>query len=168
MVKLGPQMIHWRCRAAQLDPRALYNPATIEEPKPKEKYESFMSGRICTGTGPEYDGCRFGGWGWCTRAELHQWRVDVCVAYRRSKVSWGRRLTRITTRTGTGRRRHTWCWGNPDTMAEEDILMVTETDVDPTGQAWASLLPRVRRSFRRITKNRRSTVTDSDQKPEFE
>ena len=39
---------------------------------------------------------------------------------------------------------------NPDTTVEEDILMATETDDDPTGQTWASLLPRAR-SFRRIT-----------------
>ena len=34
MVELGPQMIHRHYRAALLDPRALYNPATTK-PTPK-------------------------------------------------------------------------------------------------------------------------------------
>ena len=71
MVEIGSQMIHWHCRAAQLNPCALYNPETTEELPPKRKYESFTYGRICTATGPEYDGCRVGGWVWCTRAELN-------------------------------------------------------------------------------------------------
>lgn len=72
MIELGPQMTYWHCRAAQLDPRTPYNPATTKEPTPKGKYESFTSDRICTGTRPEYDNCRVGGWGWCTGAELDQ------------------------------------------------------------------------------------------------
>jgi hypothetical protein len=46
--------------------------------------------------------------------------------------------------------------------------MITEMDDDPTGQAWASLFPGLADNFAGSPKNRRLTVTDSDQKPVFE
>jgi hypothetical protein len=45
--------------------------------------------------------------------------------------------------------------------------MVTEMDDDLTGQAWASLFPGLADHFAGSHKNRRLTVTDSDQKPVF-